>query len=151
MIRHRKLWGYLLIVLLDVGNISFMQVRSASAGRSSKSLHSNSQSKVSPQHSGIPANMRHDYVNIYLPLSFSFYMHTISIIVLYTIYTYHLSSNLCLLCPFPTIAFSLSCFLSFHPPPAFGSSANMELALGESQLQVPDTDNYLNFYAHYAR
>ncbi|KHN33825.1 Putative serine/threonine-protein kinase [Glycine soja] len=39
----------------------------------------------------------------------------------------------------------------FHPPPALGSSTNMELALGESQLQVRDRDNYLNFYAHYAR
>ncbi|XP_027354325.1 serine/threonine-protein kinase STY46-like isoform X2 [Abrus precatorius] len=41
--------------------------------------------------------------------------------------------------------------MSFHPPPAFGSSVNMELAIGESQLQVRDRDNYVNFYAHYAR
>uniref|UniRef100_A0A0R0K2G7 non-specific serine/threonine protein kinase n=1 Tax=Glycine max TaxID=3847 RepID=A0A0R0K2G7_SOYBN len=44
-----------------------------------------------------------------------------------------------------------SVLYSFHPPPALGSSTNMELALGESQLQVRDRDNYLNFYAHYAR
>jgi len=44
-----------------------MQVRStsASAGGSSKSLLSNSQSKVCPEDSTIPGNMRHDYVNIY--------------------------------------------------------------------------------------
>ncbi|TKY75293.1 Serine/threonine-protein kinase HT1 [Spatholobus suberectus] len=77
--------------------VHLVQVRSASAGRSSKSLHSYSQSEVCPQDSGIPGNM------------------------------------------------------SFHPPPAFGSSANVELALCKSQLQVRDKDNYLNFYAHYAR
>ncbi|KAG5065094.1 hypothetical protein AAZX31_04G019400 [Glycine max] len=77
--------------------VRLVQVGSASAGHSSKSLHSNSQSKVCPEDSGIPGNM------------------------------------------------------SFHPPPALGSSTNMELALGESQLQVRDRDNYLNFYAHYAR
>ncbi|KAJ1427366.1 Protein kinase-like domain superfamily [Sesbania bispinosa] len=40
--------------------------------------------------------------------------------------------------------------VNFHPPPTFGSSSNVELALGVSQLQVRDRDNYLNFYAHYA-
>ncbi|XP_029127866.1 serine/threonine-protein kinase STY46 isoform X2 [Cajanus cajan] len=40
--------------------------------------------------------------------------------------------------------------MSFHPLPAFGSSANVELTLGKRQLQVRDRDNYLNFYAHYA-
>ncbi|XP_061361259.1 serine/threonine-protein kinase STY46-like [Gastrolobium bilobum] len=41
--------------------VRLVQVCSASGARCSKSLHSNSQSKVSPQDSDIPDNMRHDY------------------------------------------------------------------------------------------
>ncbi|XP_057435115.1 serine/threonine-protein kinase STY46-like isoform X2 [Lotus japonicus] len=41
--------------------------------------------------------------------------------------------------------------MSFHSPPAFGSSANMELAVGASPLQVRDKDNYLNIVTPYAR
>ncbi|KAK7283439.1 hypothetical protein RIF29_12955 [Crotalaria pallida] len=40
--------------------------------------------------------------------------------------------------------------MSLHPPPAFGSSSNLELDLGASQLQFQDRVNRLNFYAHYA-
>ncbi|XP_068482388.1 serine/threonine-protein kinase STY46-like isoform X7 [Phaseolus vulgaris] len=81
--------------------VRLVQVRSSSAssaGGSSKSLLSNSQSKVCPEDSGIQGNT------------------------------------------------------SFHPPPAFASSSNVEHALGHAQfLPVRDRDNYLNFYAHYAR
>ncbi|XP_057731678.1 serine/threonine-protein kinase STY46-like isoform X3 [Arachis stenosperma] len=41
--------------------------------------------------------------------------------------------------------------MSFHPPPAFASSANLELDLCKSQLQAEDKSNNFNFYAHYAR
>ncbi|XP_027904581.1 serine/threonine-protein kinase STY46-like isoform X1 [Vigna unguiculata] len=75
--------------------VRLVQVRSASAGGSSKSLLSNSQSKVCPEDSDVPGSM------------------------------------------------------SFHPPPAFGSSSNMEH--NTQFLPVRDRDNYLNFYTHYAR
>ncbi|XP_052732029.1 serine/threonine-protein kinase STY46 isoform X2 [Vigna angularis] len=39
--------------------------------------------------------------------------------------------------------------MSFHPPPAFGSSSNVEH--NTQFLPVRDRDNYLNFYTHYAR
>ncbi|KAK7409886.1 hypothetical protein VNO78_00269 [Psophocarpus tetragonolobus] len=79
--------------------VRLVQVRSASSAAdcSSKSLGSNSLSKVCPEDSGIPDNT------------------------------------------------------SFHPPPAFGSSTNVDLSLCEAQLQVGYRDNYLNFYSHYAR
>ncbi|RYR41301.1 hypothetical protein Ahy_A08g037712 isoform A [Arachis hypogaea] len=37
---------------------------------------------------------------------------------------------------------------SFHPPPAFASSANLELDLCKNQLQAEDKSNNFNFYAH---
>jgi len=126
-----------------------MQVGSASAGHSSKSLHSNSQSKVCPEDSGIPGNMRHDYGNIYLPLIVIF-IYT-PIMVFYSVLITYISFMPYINFSNGFFSFFRSCFLSFHPPPALGSSTNMELALGESQLQVRDRDNYLNFYAHYAR
>lgn len=94
----------MLIDFARLGNIYFMQVGSASAGHSSKSLHSNSQSKVCPEDSGIPGNMRHDYGNIYLPLIVIF-IYT-PIMVFYSVLITYISFM-------PYINFSNGFFLFF--------------------------------------
>jgi hypothetical protein len=76
--------------LLDLGNIYFTQVRSASGvSTCSNSLHSNSQSEVSPQYSDIQGKMmRHDCVNNIFTCSSPFY-NLFTILLVKTFYFGH--------------------------------------------------------------